>query len=402
MASIVSAGTTSATALNMSADTTGVLSLASNNGVVALIIDASQNIGVNSASSTIRTKLMASSSNVNDAYTLGTVSGAFSVTNLNTNYGLQFGSFSTGNSWIQSARMDGTATAYNLILQPGGGDVGIGTSSPVGKVESKTANMTGASAAYAQKAFVANIPYSTSNITSSLVAAYDGTIHGADIGYAYNGSGYNLMFATNSTTSGSPTERMRITSGGDVLVGATSAVVTAKLGIYQTSADAALFINPSNASYNGTVIYTNTTRAASTAFDFIGSYANSVGQFRVTGVGVIYAQNTSVQSISDQRLKENIRDSSDGLSVISGLRPVRYDWKEGHGNNQKNQLGFIAQEIETVFPEAVSEWQVNKDDETVYKTVGPGALIPVLVKAIQEQQALITTLTERITALEGA
>jgi hypothetical protein len=199
-----------------------------------------------------------------------------------------------------------------------------------------------------------------------------------------------------------PTERARIDSSGNLLVGGTSAVVTAKLGIYQTSADAALFINPSNASYNGTVIYTNTTRAASSAFDFIGCYGNAVGQFRVGGNGVIYAQNTSVQSISDQRLKENIRDSSDGLSVISGLRPVRYDWKEGHGNNQKNQLGFIAQEIETVFPEAVSEWQVNKDDETVYKTVGPGALIPVLVKAIQEQQALITALTTRITALETA
>jgi hypothetical protein len=197
------------------------------------------------------------------------------------------------------------------------------------------------------------------------------------------------------------TEAMRIDSSGNLLVGGTSAVVTAKLGIYQTSADAALFINPSNASYNGTVIYANTTRAASSAFDFIGCYGNAVGQFRVGGNGVIYAQNTSVQSISDQRLKENIRDSSDGLSVVNGLRPVRYDWKEGHGNNQKNQLGFIAQEIETVFPEAVSEWQVDKNDETVYKTVGPGALIPVLVKAIQEQQALITALTTRITALEN-
>lgn len=130
MASIVSAGTTSATALNMSADTSGVLSLASNNGVVALTIDTSQNIGVNSASSTVRTKLMVSSSNASDTVTVGTVSGGFSVTNTNTAYGLQFGSLSTGNSWIQSARMDGTATAYNLLLQPGGGNVGVGTTSP--------------------------------------------------------------------------------------------------------------------------------------------------------------------------------------------------------------------------------------------------------------------------------
>jgi hypothetical protein len=184
-------------------------------------------------------------------------------------------------------------------------------------------------------------------------------------------------------------------------VGGTTAVVTAKLGIYQTTADPAIFINPSNASYNGTVIYTNTTRAASAAFDFLGLYANSVAQFRVSGSGVIYAQNTAVQAISDQRLKENIRDSSDGLSVINGLRPVRYDWKEGFGNDRKDQLGFIAQEVEAVFPEAVSEWQVNKEDETVYKTVGPSALIPVLVKAIQEQQALITQLQADLAALKA-
>jgi hypothetical protein len=134
----------------------------------------------------------------------------------------------------------------------------------------------------------------------------------------------------------------------------------------------------------------------------------SSAQFRVSGTGVIYAQNTSVQSISDQRLKENIRDSSDGLSVINALRPVRYDWKEGYGNDKKNQLGFIAQEIESVFPEAVGEWQINKDDETTYKTVGPSSLIPVLVKAIQELKAIndtqaetINALTARIVALES-
>jgi hypothetical protein len=95
------------------------------------------------------------------------------------------------------------------------------------------------------------------------------------------------------------------------------------------------------------------------------------------------------------------------LAVVNALRPVRYDWKEGYGNNQKNQLGFIAQEIEAVFPESVSEWQINKDEETTYKTVGPSALIPVLVKAIQELKAIndtqaetINALTARIVALE--
>ena len=111
----------------------------------------------------------------------------------------------------------------------------------------------------------------------------------------------------------------------------------------------------------------------------------------MSGDGIIYAQNTTVQSISDARLKENVSTSTQGLGVITALRPVRYDWKAGHGNDRTNQLGFIAQEVESVFPDAVSEWAM--DGET-YKTVGPAALIPVLVKAIQE-------LNTRLAALEA-
>ena len=280
------------------------------------------------------------------------------------------------------------------------GNVGIGTSSPYKRLSATKASSTAYSASDFDIDSLALQLANTTNDKSTGIYFAIGSNGEAAISAVETSDGETaLTFGTRG--SGSRPERMRITSGGDLLVGGTSATVTAKLGIYQTAADAALFINPSNASYNGTVIYANTTRAASGAFDFIGCYGNSVGQFRVGGNGVIYAQNTSVQSISDQRLKENIRDSSDGLSVISGLRTVRYDWKEGYGNDRKDQLGFIAQEVETVFPEAVSEWQVDKNDETVYKTVGPGALIPVLVKAIQELKAIVDTQATRIAALES-
>ena len=224
------------------------------------------------------------------------------------------------------------------------------------------------------------------------------------VGYVGTASNHAFAFTTNNT------ERMRIDSSGNLLVGKTStaAGVGEKFGLTTSTDNAAIYITPTNASYTSTIVYINTTRAASAGFDFYGGYANSVGQFRVTGAGVIYAQNTSVQSISDQRLKENIQDATDGLEVITALRPVRYDWKTGYGNDRKNQLGFIAQEVEAVFPEAVSEWQVNKEDETAYKTVGPSAFIPVLVKAIQELKAIndqqaetINALTARVVALES-
>lgn len=172
----------------------------------------------------------------------------------------------------------------------------------------------------------------------------------------------------------------------------------------QSTTDSVLVISASNSSFVGNGMLMKITRAANSAFDFIECGANTVAQFRVRGDGVIYAQNTTVQSISDGRLKENVTDATDGLNIITALRPVRFDWKAGYGNDRKHQLGFIAQEVEAVFSEAVDVWEMDEptgaEDENGepitekvdYKTVGPGALIPVLVKAIQELEARIAVL----------
>ena len=102
------------------------------------------------------------------------------------------------------------------------GRVGIGTSSPQAVLESKTASVQPGDAAYAKKSVVANIPYSTSNITSSALAVYDGTIHAADIGYSYDGSGYYLALGTSLNTVSAPTERVRIDRLGNVGIGTSS------------------------------------------------------------------------------------------------------------------------------------------------------------------------------------
>jgi hypothetical protein len=108
-------------------------------------------------------------------------------------------------------------------------------------------------------------------------------------------------------------------------------------------------------------------------------------------------------------MKENIRNSTEGLDVINALRPVRFDFKEEFGGGKKDQLGFIAQEIEQVFPDAVDTWGESDDPNDPYRSVGPGALIPVLVKALQEASAQlqaanaeIAALKARVSALESA
>ena len=150
-------------------------------------------------------------------------------------------------------------------------------------------------------------------------------------------------------------------------------------------------------SYTGNIINVDTSgTAAGTGFNLILASAGGTNQFKVRGDGTIYAQNTSVQFISDVRIKENIVNAQDGLNIITALRTVRFDFKEGFGNNKKNQLGFIAQEIEAVFPEAVDVWGESDDPQNPYKSVGQGALIPVLVKAIQELSAQVTALQAKV------
>jgi len=210
------------------------------------------------------------------------------------------------------------------------------------------------------------------------------------------------------------TERMRIDSSGRVIAGLTStwdASISHQFRAISTSTWALNANSTNTGSGNHLLITTGRNSSldniikCETNHGQLGGSSTTV-RFRVDGGGTIYATNTTVQSASDERLKENITSSTDGLNVIMGLRPVRFDWKADQSfNSGTNQLGFIAQEVEQVFPEAVGVAPLPTtfdDADPEYKTVGPSAFIPVLVKAIQEQQATITALEARITALENA
>jgi hypothetical protein len=113
------------------------------------------------------------------------------------------------------------------------------------------------------------------------------------------------------------------------------------------------------------------------------------GQINANGSGAV-----AFGSWSDRRLKENITDLPSQLANITALRPVEFDYIESEGGG--HQLGFIAQEVEEIYPDLVGERQDGM------KTLsGMGKMEARLIKAIQEQQTLIETLEARITALES-
>jgi len=194
----------------------------------------------------------------------------------------------------------------------------------------------------------------------------------------------NLTFAQVTTATAvdqSPENRMTLDASGNLLVGKTAASFTVLGAELRNSGQ----IN-----------------SAST-LDFLNMYSTSASAYRfyVTNAGQINATSTSISAISDQRFKENIRDLDDGLSKVMQLKPRKFDWKEGKGADTKDARGFIAQEFEEVFPDLIAEWKdPAPEGEEPYKSVSQD-LIPTLVKAIQEQQAIIEALTARIAALES-
>ena len=125
--------------------------------------------------------------------------------------------------------------------------------------------------------------------------------------------------------------------------------------------------------------------------------ASSQLQFINNSAGVSLAVNgTSWGSLSDERDKEIVEPITNAVNKISTLRSVIGRYKIDDAD--KRRAFLIAQDVKAVLPEAVTEL----DDEQKTLILQYTEVIPLLVAAIKEQQALITTLTTRITALEQA
>ena len=129
---------------------------------------------------------------------------------------------------------------------------------------------------------------------------------------------------------------------------------------------------------------------------------------------------TSWAAASDLRLKKDVADSTVGLSFINALRPVTFKWNDKNAISNglpqydaessgpvygegKAHHGFIAQEVKTVIDahsDVANGHNIWNEDPDGTQQISQGNLVPMLVKAIQEQQTLIESLTARITTLE--
>jgi len=199
-------------------------------------------------------------------------------------------------------------------------------------------------------------------------------------------SSYTGFYTNNA---GTVAEKMRITSGGLVGINTTSALSGYSPVLQATSStvNAAAVFNITATSSQSTpaVVISKPDGTTSTSQVFVYFLVSSTG-----GSGQINANGASQAAfgtLSDIRLKENITILPTQLQNILALKPCEFDYKDGSGH----QIGFIAQEIQEVYPDAVSE---GKDG---FLTVsGWNKTEAYLVKAIQEQNQIIQELNERL------
>jgi hypothetical protein len=202
-----------------------------------------------------------------------------------------------------------------------------------------------------------------------------------------------IIFATTGDNAGTATERARITSGGDLLVGATATVQSSRAEFTSTSLAPAFLarVNANSDEGQWAGQFQKKTNTSTTSQIFVRFLIND----GATASGYITANGANAAtftSSSDARLKENIVDLPPQLSNILALKPVEFDYKDGSGH----QIGFIAQDLQEVYPDCVSE-----GTDGMLQIGGWSKTEARLVKALQEAMARIESLEAKVTALES-
>ena len=117
-----------------------------------------------------------------------------------------------------------------------------------------------------------------------------------------------------------------------------------------------------------------------------------------------YCYDNTFSTPSDFRDKTNIENLNTGLDLILNLRPVKFQWNmRDYGKVGYKDIGFIAQEaldVQNINNEADNIKLVNDENQNQL-SMQSGNLIPILVKAMQEQQAQIELLKQRLLILEN-
>jgi hypothetical protein len=323
----------------------------------------------------------------------------------------------------QTTTQTGETFANRLYINPSG-NIGIGTSSPNERLH-VSGNISVVSSSGTRIGFN----------TSDQFSALGTSIPQYGIGYGWSTQPLGLSGYYGVAFFSESSERMRITSGGNVGIGTGAPLY--KTHIVNGGGNAFLGISNQGVSngdrqirigfggggsdtfaqiqgtrYNiaddinismqagGGNVYIGLTSSGSNKFavsaggvtsDLYINSSGGVGSFTF-GTGPVYASGgiLTMTNPSDKRLKKDIKEISYGLSDILKLKPVSYNWLND-SINQGIQFGFIAQEVQEIMPDAIKEF----GDDIKYLGLEKDAIYVTLVKAIQELSAEINILKNK-------
>jgi len=282
--------------------------------------------------------------------------------------------YNGGHYWFNAASgTAGNTISFNQAMTlDASGNLGVGTTSPSVRLHAEVTDSTNSGAAVA--------------IFRQNGAGNNGIVVDA----ASTPSNYVADFRiANSSVA-------RIDSGGDLLVGTTSARgsgihIGKQYGGVDLSGGGGSWANWGGA--YGIFPYAGVGLGIATAA--------SIGFVNSTGAQIASIDGTTgvYTPLSDAGKKKDFEDSNVGLAEVLQLKPKLFRMLDD-ANDAPKQLGFIAQEVKLFVPQAYVENKIAEDQTFIGLQDRP--IIAALVKSIQEQQTLITALTARITALESS
>jgi len=311
---------------------------------------------------------------------IGTAAGSGNTTgNVNVYVGstTQAGATGTGNSNIMigyGAGYANTSGANNTFV--GGGNYGFYYGAGSG-------NTTGTANTY--------VGFSAGNVMTT--GSYNTILGG------YNGNQGGLDIRTSSNyivlSDGAGNPRGIFDNSGNLLVGTTSNTNGSRIFVVPSANTSPAFAcqGVTGDVGNPAAIFGKFDNNTTTSQIFVRFTLNnnSAGSGQITANG---ANTAAFGTYSDKRLKQNIVDLPPQLDNILALRPTEFDYIESEGGG--HQIGFIAQEMEEIYPDSVGE-----REDGMKMIAGWDKTTARLVKALQEQQAIIEKLEARIATLEA-
>jgi hypothetical protein len=280
-------------------------------------------------------------------------------------------------------------------------NVGIGTASPTAKLQvsraggsSGSTNLVYVDVTSSYGGISVN---STANNNTFIELLEAGTKVGglnsdttANITSIQSAGGHVLAFNVANTT-----EVGRFDTSGNLLVGTTTTAFSNTNATAISIAQGYILQNHINGTVSGAT------------YTYFAYNATQIGSITQSGTTAVLYNTTS-----DYRLKNDVKPIENALTTIKALNPVNFTWVDGRKDD-----GFIAHEIQSVIPNCVTgekdAVQIVDDVDDEGKVIGTkeipkyqqmdnSGVIPFLVKAIQEQQAMIEELKTKVAALEAA